>query len=232
MADEYVVRIVLDGVDNASDDIKKVDGNVEKLGGTMSATDGKMLMLAGGAASMAAGLNQMTGGLRKSISAMRDLGYINERTFQRWNDNILRVEIFTGALEFVGSGLWAIVGAQMMWINGNGKVTKTLSSMASRLRLLGVGLLAGTSFVLGMTVALAAFFALILIYRDELSGMVRRVGELGEKFNFANRAIEGARDSLLGWYDAVKRAGGEWKDDFNQSAREAGMGAGGPTRLA
>ena len=32
MADEYVVRIVLDGVDNASDDIEKVGDEIEELG--------------------------------------------------------------------------------------------------------------------------------------------------------------------------------------------------------
>lgn len=234
MADEYVVRIVLDGVDNASDDIERVDGNVEELGNTMATTDGQLLMFAGGTAALAAGLNQMTGGIRKSISAMRDLGYINEQTFQSWNDNILRVEIFSGVMESLAATTLAGIGATWLWKKAaSSAFVQTGLAGARAIRPLGIVLVGATGFLIGMTAALLGLFVVIIFYRDELMGFVRRIGEIGEQFNLANRAIGGAADALRGFGDAVRAMPGNVIDNFTGKSKENLWGAGGsPSALA
>ena len=47
MADQYVVRIVLDGIDNASDDVDRVENKVGGLTQTITESDARMLMYAG-----------------------------------------------------------------------------------------------------------------------------------------------------------------------------------------
>lgn len=230
MADEYVVRIVLDGVDNASDDIKKVDRNVEELGSTMSVTDGQLLMFAGGTAAVAAGLNQMTGGVRKSLSAMRDLGYISDETFEKWNDNILKVEVFTGILESLAAVL--LFGTMMIWLWNKAATSafvRTAVAGARAIRPLGIVFAGTTGMVVAMTVALLALLVIIIFYRDDLKAFVGRIRELGEKFNFANRAIKGASDALHGWVDAVRKAGDTGTSGAEGRIKEAQWGAGGPS---
>jgi methyl-accepting chemotaxis protein len=225
MADEYVVRIVLDGIDNASDDVDRVEDKVGGLTSTITEADSRMLMMAGSAAAVAGGLNQMTGGLRKALSAARELDYINDKTYERMNTQILKFEIISGVMEFLAS-TFIVLGMGSMF------VSKTLGpfikrGMASAKTLRGMGLAAGTvvGFMGSMVAIIGVLLFLFIAFDDEIKAVLMRMHKFGEETDFANRALTGLIDRVNGFKDAVGRLGDDVMD--NMTSKYRGQYAGG-----
>lgn len=226
MADEYVVRIVLDGIDNASDDVDRVEDKVGSLTNTVTAADARMLMMAGSAAAVAGGLNQMTGGLRKALSAAKELDYINDKTYERMNTQILKFEIISGAMEFLASTFIVLALGTLF-------VSKTLRpfiarSKASAGALRGMGLAAGTTvgFIGTMVSVIGILLLLLIAFDDEIKGLIRRMDEFAQKTNIANRAIVGIIEGVTGFKDAVVAVGDDVLDNMTSKFRGQTFGGG------
>jgi len=224
MADEYVVRIVLDGIDNASDDVDRVEGKVGELNNTITAADARMLMMAGSAAAVAGGLNQMTGGLRKALSAARELDYINDQTYERMNTQILKFEIISGVMEFLASTFIVLA-------LGSSFLSKTLGpfikrGMASAKALRGMGLAAGTAlgFMVGLAAAVASLLMILIIFDDEVKAVIRRMTEFAEATNYTGRAIKGVVDGLGDFKDAIVDIGDDVIDNVTDKLRTFSFG--------
>lgn len=215
MADEYVVRIVLDGIDNASDDVDRVEGKVGGLTQTITEADSRMLMMAGSAAAVAGGLNQMTGGLRKALSAAKQLDYINDQTYERMNKQVLKFELIAGIVEFVAFSFIAGAGATLLWSKRlKPFITQSRKAMVA---VRGMGLVVGTAagFMIGMASGILVLTGLLIIFDDEVKGIIRRMGDWAEKQNLANRALEGTIDKLKEWREAVGAIGDNVIDNMN-----------------
>tara|TARA_R100001463_G_scaffold123627_1_gene180406 strand:- start:4484 stop:5173 length:690 start_codon:yes stop_codon:yes gene_type:complete len=226
MADEYVVRIVLDGIDNASDDVDRVEHKVGGLTQTITESDARMLMYAGSAALVAGSLNQMTGGLRKALNASRELGYINDRVYEKVNTQVLKFEIFAGVMEFLATTF--IVGAYA--IKGYNKLLKPLITrgMAAAATLRGAGLAAGTLLgFLGTMISIIGVLLFVFIaFDDKIKSVLMRLHKFGEEADYANRALQGLIDGVNGFKDAVGRLGDDAMDNINSKFRADWVGAG------
>ena len=226
MADEYVVRIVLDGIDNASDDVDRVEDKVGSLTSTVTEADSRMLMMAGSAAAVAGGLNQMTGGLRKALNASKELGYINEETFEKVNKQVLKFEIVAGVAEFLASTFIVGAGASLLWSKRLGPfITKTGKAMRG---VRGLGLAAGTlvGFMGSMVAIIGVLLFLFIAFDDEIKGVLMRMHKFGEETDFANRALTGLIDRVNGFKDAVGALGDDVFDNMNSKFRGQYAGGG------
>jgi len=226
MADEYVVRIVLDGIDNASDDVDRVEDKVGSLTNTVTAADSRMLMMAGSAAAVAGGLNQMTGGLRKALSAAKELDYINDTTYERMNKQVLKFELIAGAVEFVAFTFIALQG--ITWLYTKGLAPFIARSKASAASLRGMGLAAGTmvGFIGTMVSVIGVLLLLLIAFDDEIKGLIRRMDEFAQKTNLANRAIVGIVDGVTGFKDAIVAVGDDVLDNMTSKFRGQTFGGG------
>ena len=212
MADEYVVRIVLDGIDNASDDVDRVEDKVGSLTSTVTEADSRMLMMAGSAAAVAGGLNQMTGGLRKA--------------FEKVNKQVLKFEIVAGVAEFLASTFIVGAGASLLWSKRLGPfITKTGKAMRG---VRGLGLAAGTlvGFMGSMVAIIGVLLFLFIAFDDEIKGVLMRMHKFGEETDFANRALTGLIDRVNGFKDAVGALGDDVFDNMNSKFRGQYAGGG------
>ena len=112
MAEEMVLRIVLEGIDNASDDVDRTRGSVDKLGGTFTETEKKGAALVLTVNGLASGLNQMSGGLRKTADAGERMGVISEGTAQSMRGMSDTMELIAGPMEII-SGVVTTAAALM-----------------------------------------------------------------------------------------------------------------------
>ena len=116
MADEYVVRIVLDGVDNASDDIQRVDDELDNLGKSAAGANLDLAMFTGGMALTVGALNQFTGGLRKSHGAAERLGVGTQESRDQLAHYLDIIELIVGPLEAI-IALFVLFGAGLYLCN-------------------------------------------------------------------------------------------------------------------
>ena len=100
--------------------------------------------------------------------------------------------------------------------------SKTLGPFITRSRkamvaVRGMGLVVGTAagFMIGMASGILVLTGLLIIFDDEVKGIIRRMGDWAEKQNLANRALEGTIDKLKEWREAVGAIGDNVIDNMN-----------------
>tara|TARA_Y100001938_G_C8091828_1_gene435503 strand:- start:2448 stop:3152 length:705 start_codon:yes stop_codon:yes gene_type:complete len=234
MADEYVVRIVLDGVDNASDDISRVEEELEGLTGTAGAATLDFAMFTGGMASMIGGLNQFTGGLRKSHGAMERLGIGTEETRDQLAEMLDWIELFTGPLEsllalfLLGAGAVAVFGSEAF---AAGAASIGLTSAASAL---GVSLGTLVGIIAGVIVVVVLLAYTLMFHRDAVVDMARGFREWADYSDELDAALLRLKNTVDGLFDSLRSSGGNLVENIDNKFRKSIFGGGGGsiTRLA
>ena len=112
MAEEMVLRIVLEGVDNASDDLTRTGDAADEMGDSFTNAEKKGAALVLSVNALASGLNQMSGGLRKSADSMERLGWISDDTAESMRGASDVMEAFAQA-NLIGEVLAELNGEQV-----------------------------------------------------------------------------------------------------------------------
>ena len=233
MADEYVVRIVLDGVDNASDDIQRVDDELDNLGKSAAGANLDLAMFTGGMALTVGALNQFTGGLRKGHGAAERLGVGTQESRDQLAHYLDIIELIVGPLESIlalfvmfGFGL-GVVGSKAF---ATGAATIGLTSAASAL---GVSLTALVGIIVGVTAGVILLGAAFILYRDEIGEYAGKLRELLFVVDDIDRGLIRIINGINGVSDAISGTAGNIIDDFDTKMRRSIFGQGGSiTRLA
>lgn len=233
MADEYVVRIVLDGVDNASDDIQNVNEELDELGNSTKGLNFDMMAFTGGMALTVGALNQFTGGLRKSLGAAERLGVGTEETREQLGTYLDLIELFVGPLEAI-IALFVLLGGAMTVVGTTAFQTTAasmgLTTAASALGLTLGGLVAG---IVVLTLAIVAFGVALVFYRDEVNSYARELRQMADYSDELNAALKRVIDTINGVGNAIRSSGGNLVENFDGKLRNSLGGAGGSiTRLA
>jgi len=205
MAEEMVLRIVLEGIDNATDDIERTSGATNKLGKEMDDSTLKAAGLLLAVNGLASGLNQVSGGMRKMADAGERAGYINEENAEKmrgWSDTM---EFAAGPLEMI-AGL-ANFFASVVII---GKLMPALGLASKALRVLGIiGAIASapiTGTVLAVTALAGALVLLgltVFIHQDKIKSLSHEYINFSGRVEWVTRKFGEAKDAIDGFNDAV-----------------------------
>ena len=209
MAESMVLRIVLEGVDNASDDIQKTDKSAKELKNTIDdntmAAAGFLLAVNG----LASGLNQVSGGLRKSADAGEELGHINEQQANQLRDLSRTLEFVAGPLEII-AGVFNLLASLVII----GKVIPATKLAALGFKALGVAAAIGTAPITGTVLiftalagALIALTLTIYIHRERLKELATTYLSLGGRIDSITNKISGAIDMVSNFNDAINMPG-------------------------
>ena len=233
MADEYVVRIVLDGVDNASDDIEKVGNELDELGTKTSGVNFDLAMFTGGMALTVGALNQFTGGLRKSHGAAERLGFGTQENRDKLAHYLDVIELIVGPFESLIS-LFVLAGAGVAIFGSTafatGAATLGLTAAATAL---GIPLAALIGLVLGVTLAIVGLGVALVYYKDEVNDYLRQLYEVTNQAERLDRALIRVKEGIEGVANAISSSGGNLVENFDNKLRNGIAGAGGSiTRLA
>lgn len=232
MADEYVVRIVLDGVDNASDDIEKVGDEIEELGNSTKGLNFDMMAFTGGMALTVGALNQFTGGLRKSLGAAERLGVGTEESREQLATYLDLIELFVGPLEAI-IALFVLVGGAMTVV-GTSAFQASAASIGLTTAASALGLTLGglVAIIVGVTLAVVALGVAFIFYRDEVNSFARELRQMADFSDELNAALKRVIDTINGVGNAI-RSSGNLVENFDGKLRNSISGAGGSiTRLA
>ena len=233
MADEYVVRIVLDGVDNASDDIEKVGNELEELGNSTKGLNFDMMAFTGGMALTVGALNQFTGGLRKSLGAAERLGVGTEESREQLATYLDLIELFVGPLEAI-IALFVLVGGAMTVV-GTSAFQASAASIGLTTAASALGLTLGglVAIIVGVTLAVVALGVAFIFYRDEVNSFARELRQMADFSDELNAALKRVIDTINGVGNAIRSSGGNLVESFDNKLRNGIGGAGGSiTRLA
>ena len=208
MAESMVLRIVLEGVDNASDDIERTTGKAKELKNTLDDTTmaGVGLLLA--VNGLASGLNQVSGGMRKFADSGERAGYVSEQSAEKirgWSDTL---EFAAGPLEIL-AGVANFFAAIVII----GKFLPALGLAAKAMSVLGIAAavvtapITGTVIVIGALIAALVLFGLtIYLHREKLKELSHEYVNIGGRIEWIARKFDDARDAAEGFSDAVKGA--------------------------
>lgn len=208
MAEQMVLRIVLEGVDNASDDIDSAEGSANRLKHTIDDTTlsaaGLLLAVNG----LASGFNQMSGGMRKFADAGEKTGRVSEENAKKiraWSDSL---EYVSGPLEVI-SGLantFASLVIAAKFVPELLKGTRVAALFGSILA--GAGVVIGsTAFIIGALIAAILFFTYSLyVNREAVVSVTQKYVDLGGRVEWVARKFDDARDAAEGFSDAVRGA--------------------------
>lgn len=233
MADEYVVRIVLDGVDNASDDIERVDNELKNLGKGAANTSLDLAMVAGGASVMVGALNQFTGGLRKAHGAAERLGVGTEESREQLAHYLDIIELTVGPMEAI-LGLFSALGVGIAILGSSAFATgASMVGLTSVATALGISLTALVGLIVGVTFAVIALGVAFIFYKDEINDYLRQLYEITNQAERLDRALIRVKEGIEGVARAISSSGGNLVENFDNKLRNGIAGAGGSiTRLA
>ena len=194
-----VLRIVLEGIDNASDDFKNVKKNAEETSDTFTNLEKKGAALVLTVNGLASGLNQMSGGLRKTADAMERTGRGTEeqREALRGMSDTMElvagpIEVFSGAVTLLASAAY-LAGAAGLSFTG-------VWSAVSTAALAVAGALSATVVVIGAIVAAVAIAVYLLYdYTDGFREWGQVIDNVNYKLEYCNNLLKGfaagARDA-------------------------------------
>ena len=209
MAESMVLRIVLEGVDNASDDIQKTDKSAKELKNTIDDTTmaaaGFLLAVNG----LASGLNQVSGGLRISADAGEELGHINEQQANQLRDLSRTLEFVAGPLEII-AGVFNLLASIV--IIGKVIPAAKYAGIAFRGLLLVLGAIpiaAATSVIIftALAGALVALTLTLYVHRERLKELATTYLSLGGRIDSITNKISGAIDMVSNFNDAINMPG-------------------------
>jgi len=197
MAESMVLRIVLEGVDNASDDIERTKGGVDKLGSSFTDAEKKGAAFVLTVNGLASGLNQMSGGLRKSADSMEELNIINEDTADSMRNLSRTMEAIAGPMEVI-AGIVTTVAA--------------LTYLASAAGLSMAGVWAGLSTALGVAAVVLGSSAIVI---GALAGSILLLTGL----LYSNR--EAVKEALME-YDSIANSVKRVRHEYERAADAVG----------
>ena len=218
-----VLRIVLEGVDNASDDIEKTSNKTKILGqeldDTTLAAAGLLLAVNG----LASGLNQVSGGMRKFADSGERAGYVSEQnaeSIRGWSDTL---EFAAGPLEIIAglANFVAAVAISAKFIPALLKGSKVAAAFGFVIT--GVGAVVGSlAFVIGALVASLLLLGYVLYTnRERIRELNQEYVDLGGRLDWLTRKFNTAADSVNNFTDAVTHPGrtltnmkGRLEDEF------------------
>ena len=205
MAEEMVLRIVLEGIDNASDDIERTSGKTKGLGNEFDTATLKAAGLLLAVNGLASGLNQVSGGMRKTADAGERAGYINEQNAEKMRGWADTMEFVAGPLEMI-AGL-ANFFASIVIIN---KLMPALGLASKALRVLGIAAAIGSAPITGtvlivtaLTGALVLLGVAVFMHRDKIRGLSHEYINFGGRVEWVTRKFGEAKDAVDGFNDAV-----------------------------
>lgn len=205
MAEEMVLRIVLEGIDNATDDIERTSGATNKLGKEMDNTTLKAAGLLLAVNGLASGLNQVSGGMRKFADAGERAGYVNEQNAERIRGLSDTLEFIAGPLEII-SGVFNFLASVVIIA----KLMPALGLATKALRVLGVVGAVASLPITGTVIALTALAASVLLLgvviwtnKQKIADWEKKWIDLGGRIEWTKRQIDGAIDSARGFAEAV-----------------------------
>lgn len=208
MAEEMVLRIVLEGIDNASDDVDRTRGSVDKLGSSFTETEKKGAMLLLAVNGLASGLNQMSGGMRKTADAGERMGLVSEQnaeTIRGWSDTL---EVIAGPMEIV-SGIVNTLGSfylvKLLFQGATvGGMFRALAAAAGTV----VAALGSTvSIVIIFIAALVLFSYYVMVHREELQRLSHEYQDYVRNLESVKKAYDAATDAVNGFTNAIKNPG-------------------------
>ena len=206
MAEEMVLRIVLEGVDNASDDFEKVKDNADETSEAFTSMEKKGAALVLSVNALASGLNQMSGGLRKSADSMERLGWISDDTAESMRGASDVMEAFAGPMELISgfvttvAGLVYILGQLgVTWAGVGTAVTAVAGTIAAGL--------ASPALIVGLLITLLTTLAVIIYveFGDAMREWSHQWIDLGGRIEWVNAQLQKATDLAHGFSDAFDR---------------------------
>jgi len=204
MAEEMVLRIVLEGVDNASDDFERVNKNAEETTETFTSMEKAGAGLILGVNGLASGLNQMSGGLRKTADAMERLGVGSEETRESMRGMSDSMELVAGPMEVISGTVTTIAILAM----GISKLGLTWAGLGTAITATGGAIVAGLAspaLIIGLLITLLTTLAIIIYiqFGDAMREWSHQWIDLGGRIEWTKRQIEEARDAAVNFQDAV-----------------------------
>ena len=157
-----VLRIVLEGIDNASDDFKKVKKSSEETEETFTNLQQKGAALVLTVNGLASGLNQMSGGLRKTADAMERTNRGTEEQREALREMSDTMELVAGPMEVI-SGAVTLLASATYLAGAAGLSFTGIWSAVSTAALAVAGAISVTALAIGAFVAVIAY-GIYLLY--------------------------------------------------------------------
>jgi len=198
MAEAMVLRIVLEGIDNASDDINRNKKEVDNLGSSFTDAEKKGAALVLTVNGLASGLNQMSGGLRKTADAMERTGRGTEAQRDALRGMSDTMELVAGPMEVISGVLTTLATTTYLASQAGITFTGTFGALKG-VALAVAGAVSVTALAIGALIAIVAV-AIYLVY-DYTEGF-REWGQVIDNVNYklergnqlVRDIIQGARD--------------------------------------
>ncbi len=190
-----VLRIVLEGIDNASDDFKRVKKNADETGDTFTDLEKKGAALVLVVNGMASGLNQMSGGLRKTADAMERTGRGTEAQRDALRGMSDTMELAAGPMEVL-SGFTTLLATTVWLASKTGLTFSGVMSGVSTAALAVAGAITATTVAIA-AIAAAIGLAIYLLY-DYTEGFRewdRVLDNIRWKVDYIKDGIKGITDS-------------------------------------
>ena len=205
MAEEMVLRIVLEGVDNASDDFQKTGDAADDMGDAFTNAEKRGAALVVSVNALASGLNQMSGGIRKSADSMERLGWINEDTAESMRETSDVMEAFAGPMELI-SGIVTTAAAVLYMLSASGI---TVSGTMAFLGKAAVAVAGAVSATVLAVIALIGIIALatyrVYEYTEGFKEWDRVMDNIQWKIDAVKDGIQSITDAADDFSDAVKK---------------------------
>lgn len=209
MAESMVLRIVLEGVDNASDDIERTTGKAKELKNTLDDTTvaGVGLLLA--VNGLASGLNQVSGGMRKFADSGERAGYVSEQNAEKirgWSDTL---EFAAGPLEVLAgvANFFAAVVIIGKFLPAMGLAAKATTALGAVVAVATAPITATVIVITALVAALVLFGLTLYIHRERLGEISHKYADLGGRIEWVGRKFDAAADSVNNFTDAVTNPG-------------------------
>ena len=190
-----VLRIVLEGIDNASDDFKRVKKSADETSDTFTDLEKKGAALVLVVNGLASGLNQMSGGLRKTADAMERTGRGTEEQRDALRGMSDTMELAAGPMEVI-SGLTTTLATTVYLASKAGLTFSGVMSGVSSAALAVAGALTATTVAIGAIVAAIALAIYLLYdYTEGFKEWDRVLDNIRWKVDYIKDGIKGITDA-------------------------------------
>lgn len=230
MAEEMVLRIVLEGIDNASDDIERTSNKTKILGQELDDTTVSAAGLLLAVNGLASGLNQVSGGMRKFADSGERAGYISDQSAERirgWSDTL---EFAAGPLEIIAGLANFVASIAIAGKFGPALLKGTRIARLFGLAVAGVGVFLGsTVIVIGLLVGSVLLLGSVIFeHRQQIKELAMEYEIISDTVKGLTDAYDNAKDAVEGFTDAITHPG-RTLTNFSRDAKDSlsGVGMGG-----
>jgi len=220
MAESMVLRIVLEGVDNASDDINRNKKEVESLGSSFTDAEKKGAALVLTVNGLASGLNQMSGGLRKSADAMEELGWVGEDTADSMRGMSRTMEAIAGPMEIIAGVVTTLAALTYLASAAGLSMTGVWTGVGTALGVVGTALASPVIIIGALAASVLLFTGLLYSNREavkealmEYDSIANSVKKIREEYQRAADAVGGFTDAIMHPGRTISNMGARLKDE-------------------